>query len=334
MNTSRHLAMFTLCVAVSSLISARARPPDPSEAEKAMAADRDNPHLLSRVGDARFLAGDEAAYQSYTLAWHYALKDAWDATKGDSPVWKVLAAGVAVLGVATDVVNAQQGVTSNFAVEAMDTSGKMMATLEEATGNKDVRKNVKRIMGDIKALTKRGESSYRIIYPMDSRVAGAGMARIYTANGICNGVRVDTGKYAVSTACLEKFGEPTGVTINTTLRPEDFASVTNVEADGGQSVVTVSTTEGDISTDSWRPSKPSGVQSASKPDAWGATWFAPEFDFIVPVFEACTSDHFDDCGDVYGNNAILWVRQGGEWRFYGFATPDGKIASDYVAALQ
>jgi hypothetical protein len=304
--------------------------PDVEAAEKKLAADRDNPYLLSSVGDARFLHDDESAYQSYTLAWHYALKDAWGATKGDSAFWKVLAASVAVMGVATDVMNAQQGIQSNFSPAAITTSGQMMSTLEEATGNKDNRKNVRRVMGDIKTLTKRGTSSYRIIYPMDNRVAGAAMARVHAPNGVCNGVRVDTGNYAVSTSCLSKFGIPTGISINTTLKPGDFATVASVRAEGDQTIVEVVAIDGDISTTDWRPER----STNDKPDAWGVTWFASEFDFIVPLFESCTNGRFDDCGDVHNNNAILWVRQNGTWRFYGFATPDGRITSEHLGPAQ
>lgn len=306
----------------------RAEHPDVEAAEKALATEKHSPRLLSDLGDARFMSGDELAYTSYTQAWNEDLKSAWSATKGDSPVWKVLAASVAILGVATDVSNARQGITSNYTTDALNTSGKMMSTLEDATGNKENRQNVKRVMGDIRKLAKRETSSYRIIHPASNRVAGAAMARIHTPNGVCNGVRVEASRYAVSSACLAKFGAPTGVSVNTTLRPGDFATVSALYPNGDETVIAVALNDGaEISTESWRPARPNPMLTAPQPDAWGATWFAPEFDFIVPVFEACSSDRFDDCGDVHQNNAILWVRQEGSWRFYGFATPDGKIVA-------
>ncbi len=292
-------------------------------AKQALKGDRRNATYLSVVGDAEFMQSNDAAYQVYAHAWYEDLRRDWAATKGDSPLWKALAVGFTALSVAADVKNAKQGVSSSYTADGIEASTQMMGSFEGATGNAENRKNVKRVMGDLKKLVKRGTSSFRIIRPVWPQVAGAGMARVHAPNGVCNGVRVGQGRYAAATACLAKFGTPTGVSIGTTLRPEDFASLDHGQVNGDWVTLAVAPGKTSVANSSWGPAV--GAPSPTAASAYGVTWYAAEFDYLIPMFEGCSSDRFDDCGNIHDNSALLWAKFGDGWRFYGFAAPDGKL---------
>jgi hypothetical protein len=278
--------------------------------------------MQSLSGDAAFMRNDPSAYRRYTNAWVTRFDQDWDATKGDSKFWKALAIGTAVLGVATGYQQAQQGITTNVAADSIGASAKMLGSLEETTGDKNARKNVKRVMADLRKLAKQDSSSFQIIFPQYSLVAGAGMARVHSSRGVCSAFRVAQGQYGVSRECLTKMGSPgateLGVTIGTTLQPEDFAKVISADYSRGDVVLTVAPGKADVSNMDWHSFR-GDTNTMAKATEFGVTWFAAEFDYLVPVFQACSTPKFDDCGDIRANNALMWAKADGAWFWVGFA---------------
>lgn len=282
--------------------------------------------LMSEVGDAAFRLNASDAYAWYAKAWAEDLYRAYGETKGNSGFRKVLAKLLMVTAAAADYGSAKHGISSNNLDEAMEANKQLMKDATNTMGDNNHRKAAKRVMRDMRKLSERSSSTIQVIRPVWTTVAGAGMVRVYVGDGVCTGMRLAPATFDVAASCLERFGRGEAgmiVSTGTTLRPDEFSKVVTYRVAGSRVVLEIAPEKTDLATSDWKPRRGEPVYG----QAFGVTWFAPEFDYIVPVFQECSSDKFDDCGDLFGNSAALWMKanETGAWFFYGFADRDGHV---------
>lgn len=285
--------------------------------------------LWSVAGDCAFFRADPVAYTRYTNAWLETMDRAYKDTKGDSKFWQVFAVGAAVLGAVADTKNAKQGITSTHFKDATDIGIDFVGTLEEATGNPNYRKSIKGVISDLRKISKRKTSSFQIIKPVSSMYPGAGMVRVHVGAKMCPAVRSEqAGSYVTAATCFDSAAmqmrekDKIILSMDSSLMPSDSAQADSIGSSGLWHWITVMPGKDNISSSTFRPTPT--LDNGETPVAFGATWFAEEFGYVIPVFQECSSAQFNDCGNIDVNNALLWGKLSDGWHFYGFSAPDGK----------
>lgn len=326
---------------------------DFAEAERTLSGST-SAQCVRLQADAAFAQGKEhAAFPLYAKAWASELDAALDATKGSSKFWNTLGKGAAALMAAGSLYATSQGaMTAEQANANMLTSYEFVEALDKdfahATGNVDLRKQVKATVKDLRALARRRSSSLLVVHPNWSTFPGVGMARVHANGHVCNAVRSRRGQYLVSPSCLQKSGvggsDPWFISIGSMLRPSEFAKVSNITfrhgPDGspqGLATLEVSAdgTDTAIASNDWGPTLFTGSEDLGSDTArYAAVWYAPEFNHLVPIIQHCANSRFEGCGDIHAHSATLWVSPcatGCAWMFYGIAGSDGGIGSLHAA---
>lgn len=300
-------------------------------------------YCLQAQADAAFAAGNEQnAFRLYAQSWVDELNEAFRETKGSSKFWHAVGKGFGVLMMAGSLYAASEGAMP--ADQAADNMGKSQELIEkldadfaQATGDPNHRKTVKAAIRDIDAVSKRKTSAINIVNPRWGNLPGSGMARVHVNGQLCNAIRKSKGVYLASNACIAKAGlvYDKFVSIESTLRPTEYAKVINSfqpeHPDGLIRLEVASGEKGDseILDSDWRPINYLGnVHQMPDSGRYAAVWFAPELNYLVPVFQDCSDAEFEGCGDIYSESATLWVsecKSGCNWKFYGIAGPDGQI---------
>ena len=306
---------------------------DYAKAEK-LAAKGDSEICLQAQADAAFAQGKhQEAHSLYAKSWAVALDDDYDETKGSSRFWGGVGKAVGILAMAGGLYAASEGVmTADQATDTMMKGQQIISTVDEefkeATGNVDYRKTVKATIKDLKVLARRESSSLQAVNTRWSRFPGAGMARVYANGQVCNAVRSKKARYVTSYSCLAKAGlaKEKFIVIESGLRSSDLAKVTSYQQQSSLVILEVASEGGDVHSNDWAPV----FYSNGYPARYAAVWFAPELNHIVPVFQECRGVGFEDCGDIHGNAATLWVSNNCDkadcpWFFYGTAGVSGNI---------
>lgn len=290
----------------------------------------DDMESCSRVaGDAALMRGNSNFYQYYARAYAEDLDTSLYLTKGDSPIFKVLAAATMVLGVAADYGNAQQGIQSNNTVVAYDTARRMNASLTSTIGTPEYRKIVSTTMKDLKKISKGKAGVYPIVFPWHRNMPGASMVRIHVGTQVCNGSRIDNTTFVTSRECFESGGSAEGsfITKQAALMDTEIAKIQSTSIrDNKWMLIHIANEERMAKYGKGDSPFTAKNYSHSDNNQHAVTWFSDDFSKVVIYVKFCKHPKMADCAEEIRNGAHVWVRpevRKDSWFWAGQGLSDG-----------
>jgi hypothetical protein len=306
--------------------------------------------VFSDIADAAFLGGDpQTARTYYAKARSRQFDDDLRLTKGTGAFEKFLGGALLALNAATDVANAQSGVTTTNAQDALS----RMPNSTTAQRPKDYRKLVAQTSSSLTTFAKSPKGQAVPLAPNWSNVPGFGVVLLMSGDKSCPAVRADQGTYIAAASCVLSssgiFPSPMLAVAIPALRRDDSCQVTDFWTRSGSRRVPPTANEGDwvvvampkdrycrLLSDAPHTSRIYGYGAPGK-NALVSVEFADQFAGLVPVGYSCDSESFVDCVDPLGHDSLIWKRYpSGDWGFMGFARPhaESPVAPYDVTVLE
>lgn len=288
----------------------------------------------SRIaGDAALMRGNEKYYQYYARAYAEQLDTSLYLTKGDSPIFKFLAAATVVLGAAADYGNAKQGIQSNNTMVAFDAADRMNASLSSTIGSPEYRKIVNATMKDLRRVGKGAAGAYPIVFPWHRNMPGASMARVHVGSKVCDGSRKSETTFVTTRECFEggRSAEGAFVTMRAALMDTEMAKVQSTSVhDDKWMLLHISPEERMAKVGAGDSPFTAKSYSYSAENQHAVTWFSDDFSKVVIYIKQCKLPQMADCAEELRHGALIWVRpkqRQDSWFWVGQGLNDGTYQS-------